>query len=119
MRLVQKAMMPVVRQVDLAEVLLSGLMQQATPAEQVGRAEDVFYEFIPGVRELLRDSVRQADQLRVLREVSRLIESQSDLRLIPQPFSPVMPRSSVHKICNPISKVVAELAPQVVRRLGW
>jgi hypothetical protein len=119
MRLVQKAMMPAVRQVDLAEVLLAGLLQQVTPAEQVGRAEDVFYEFFPGVRELLQDSVKQEDQLRVLREVSRLIESQTGSTidfgaLLAGDASALEPQDFY-----PIGQKFAEIASNVVSRLGW
>jgi predicted Rossmann-fold nucleotide-binding protein len=77
MRLVQKAMMPVVRQVDLAEVLLGGLFQEVPNNAVTGRPEDVFYEFLPGVPEILEESVSEADRWRVLREVSRLVESQA------------------------------------------
>jgi S1-C subfamily serine protease len=119
MRLVQKAMMPSVRQVDLAEVLLGGLLQQVTPAEEVGRAEDVFYDFFPGVRELLQDSVRQADQVRVLREVSRLIESQTGSTI---DFAALLAGDSLAfgpQYLFPMGQKFAEVAANVMSRLGW
>jgi hypothetical protein len=119
MRLVQKAMMPVVRQVDLAEVLLGGLLQQVTPANEVGRAEDVFYEFFPGVRELLQESVSQADQKGVLREVSRVIENQAGTTI---DFSALLsgdPSSLGSLTLYPLGQRFAEIASPVVARLGW
>ena len=119
MRLVQKAMMPAVRQVDLAEVMLGGLLYQMTPPEQVGRAEDVFYEFFPGVRELLQASVKEADQLRVLRSVSRLIESQTGTTidfsaLLAGGVSTLRPQH-----LYPVGQKFAEVAANVASRLGW
>jgi hypothetical protein len=119
MRLVQKAMMPMVRQVDLAEVLLGGLLQQVTPANEVGRAEDVFYEFFPGVRELLQESVSQAAQQGVLREVSRLIENQAGTTI---DFSALLsgdPSALGSLALYPLGQRFAEIASPVVARLGW
>jgi hypothetical protein len=119
MRLVQRAMMRIVRQVDLAEFLLSGLVYQLTPATQASRAEDIFYEFFPSVREILQASVRQADQLRVIREVSRLIEIQTGntidfAALLAGDESALGPQNTY-----PVGQKFAEIASSVVRRLKW
>jgi hypothetical protein len=119
MRLVQKAMMPIVRQVDLAEVLLGGLLRQITPVSEVDRAEDVFYEFFSGVRELLQESVSEAEQRRVLREVSRLIETQAGTTI---DFSALLSgdQSSLGSLAlYPLGQRFAEIASPVLTRLGW
>ena len=119
MRLVQKAMMPTVRQVDLAEVLLGGLLQQVPTGTETGRAEDVFYEFLPGVRELLQESVSEADQQRVLREVSRLIENQVGNTI---DFSALLSGdwSSLGSLAlYPLGQRFAEITSTVLLRLGW
>jgi WD40 repeat protein len=118
MRLVHRAMMPAVRQVDLAEVLLSGLLRQVTSEAEAGRAEDVFYEFFPGVRELLQSAVKEADQLRVLRSVSRLIEAQTGSTL---DFAALLAGdawSEGPQSRYPIGQKFAEVATGVVRRLA-
>ncbi len=75
MRLVQEAMLPASRTGHLAEVLLGGLLERARfPAGTSGDEDSaVLYEFQPGVRELLRSTVRRSAGLLVLRQVSRYV----------------------------------------------
>ena len=117
MRLVQKAMMPTVRQVDLAEVLLSGLLEQETHAKQTGPAEEVFYRFYPGVRELLLNSVTQVEQKRILRSVSRLIEEITGTTIS---FGALLAGdrwATEHSREYPVGEKFAEVAAIVARRL--
>jgi hypothetical protein len=119
MRLVQKAMLPRVRQVDLAEVLLGGLMRQNPSANVGGRGDAVFYEFYLGVRELLQDSVKSTDQVRVLQEVSRLIESQTGTTL---DFGALLVGDKAtigQQGLYPLGQKFAEIASDVLKRLGW
>jgi WD40 repeat protein/tetratricopeptide (TPR) repeat protein/predicted Rossmann-fold nucleotide-binding protein len=119
MRLVQKALMSKVRQVDLAEVLLGGLVEQVTPPEQVGRSEDVFYEFFPEVRGLLQDSVKESDQLRVIRAVSRLIETQTGSTI---DFEALLAGSAMEgdqQGLHPLGQKFAEVATTVLHRMRW
>ena len=70
MRLVQSSLLPESRQVHLAEFFLSGLIQGSAAAQ--GRAPDeVEYQFLPGVRELLLDESFALDSVEVQRAVSR------------------------------------------------
>lgn len=119
MRLVQKAMLPIARQVDLAEVLLSGLMKPLTGPAALEREENLFYEFFPGVRELLLASVKQADQVRVLRAVSRLIESQTGHAI---DFAALLTGKAWMEETQgsyPIGHRFARIAADVLSRLNW
>ncbi|HZE33657.1 MAG TPA: FxSxx-COOH system tetratricopeptide repeat protein [Actinoallomurus sp.] len=71
MRLVQEAMLPAPRTVQLAEVLLGGLLDPLrVSADPADGDRTVLYEFHAGVRELLRSTVRRSTALRVLDQVS-------------------------------------------------
>lgn len=61
--LVQETQLPGTRQWHAAEVLLSGLLRQVTPPDAVDDPNEIEYEFVEGVRELLLEAavVRAAD----------------------------------------------------------
>ena len=61
MRLVQAAMLPMSHQVHLAEVLRSGLIKRVASYELAESADDVQYDFVEGVRELLITTVLLSD----------------------------------------------------------
>lgn len=117
MRLVQKAMMSSVRQIDLAEVLLSGLLEQDGSSKQVGQAEDIFYRFHPGVRELLLDSVTEGDKKRVLRAVSRLVGEMTGTTINFRALLAGDPTALEHSREYPLGEKFAEVAEVVARRL--
>jgi Caspase domain len=77
LRLVQRVMLPAARQVHLAEVFLSGLFERQTPASPDILPDHVEYEFVPGVRELLRSRVPIDEAIDVLHEVSAYIGQRS------------------------------------------
>src|SRR5204862_4193778 len=66
-------MLPQARQVHEAEVLLGDLLHVVGGAEQAN-PEEVTYDFHPGVRELLLDTVRTERSLAVLKGVSQYVE---------------------------------------------
>ena len=73
MRLVQQAMLPGSAHVHLAEVLLGGLLERLT-SDGLDRAPDeVEYDFIDGVRELLQDTVLGSDTMRVIHTVGDFV----------------------------------------------
>jgi hypothetical protein len=53
MRLVQQSMNLSPEQFHLAEVMLSGLIERVTPPDAAVPADQVFYDFVPGIREML------------------------------------------------------------------
>ncbi|QJT06319.1 hypothetical protein G9272_43375 [Streptomyces asoensis] len=65
MRLVQRVMLPESRPAHLAEVFLSGLLQHTRPISATSE-----YEFVEGVQEVLRGTLRRSDTSRVHDEVS-------------------------------------------------
>jgi hypothetical protein len=73
MRLVQRALLPQSRQVHLAEVWLSGLIDRPREIDYKTQADDVEYSFVSGVRELLLNSLRAGEAVSVLKEVSKFV----------------------------------------------
>jgi hypothetical protein len=65
MRLIQQAVSPSPEQFHLAEAMLSGLIERVTPKDAAVPADQVFYDFLPGVRELLLGTLssQEADTL--------------------------------------------------------
>jgi len=59
---------------QLAEVFLGGLLQRKTADIGVD-PDEVLYDFLPGVRELLLERLRQRDALCVLRAVSDFVQA--------------------------------------------
>jgi predicted Rossmann-fold nucleotide-binding protein/tetratricopeptide (TPR) repeat protein len=74
MRLVWRTRLPEASQVHLAEVFLSGLLQEVGPPGGTVDPEQVQYDFLPGVREVLLASVPPAESLDTLQSVSRYVE---------------------------------------------
>ena len=73
MRLVQQAMLPGSAQVHLAEVLLGGVLERQTPAGLDRAPDEVEYDFVGGVRELLQDTVLGSDTMRVIHTVGDFV----------------------------------------------
>jgi hypothetical protein len=73
MRLVQQAMLPGSAHVHLAEVLLGGVLERRTPAGLDRAPDEVEYDFIDGVRELLQDTVLGSDTMRVIHTVGDFV----------------------------------------------
>jgi hypothetical protein len=74
MHLVQQVMLPESRQVHLAEVFLSGLLEQKTVADPALPPDHIEYDFLAGVRELLLPTVVRGESFRVLEAVSSFVE---------------------------------------------
>ncbi len=53
MRLVQQCVSASRERFHLAEVMLSGLIERVTPADAPALPDEVFYDFVPGIRDLL------------------------------------------------------------------
>jgi hypothetical protein len=80
MRLVQTALFPQeARQVHLAEILLSGIIQRATPPEIACDPEEILYDFLPArgsepsIRALLQRHLVSSDAVRILEELGRYV----------------------------------------------
>jgi tetratricopeptide (TPR) repeat protein len=77
MRLVQGAMLPSSRPAHLAEVFLSGILERIveTGATDNSSQDDVEYDFLPGVRDMLISELPKPDALQVLANVSNFVSS--------------------------------------------
>ena len=118
MRLVQQSMMPASTQVHLAEVYLGGLMYQLpAPASTALQPDELLFEFYDGVREILRKSVSPRETLRVLTEVSNLVEERLALEggfgaLV------VQPGAREEYVLDSTSLAFAHLGAQILRQFG-
>lgn len=79
MQLVQRAMLPQTGPTELAEVLLSGLVVSAGPTAGTGvgggeAADSPWYDFVPGVRDLLLRRLSAGEAALVLKHCSLYIE---------------------------------------------
>jgi tetratricopeptide (TPR) repeat protein len=72
-RLVQRTMMPKARQGHIAEVFLSGLLRRRTPAEAAVHPEYVWYDFLAGVREVLRQGLSLYEDALVMERVTEYV----------------------------------------------
>lgn len=71
--LVQQEMLPGSRQIHAAEVLLSGLLRQVTPPDAVEDPDEIAYEFVDGVRELLLEAAPLLHPSEVIERLSSFI----------------------------------------------
>ncbi|MFV6028864.1 SAV_2336 N-terminal domain-related protein [Streptomyces sp. NPDC056264] len=69
MRLVQQATVPGSGQTDLAEIFLSGLIEERSGQAQPRDPDEVVYDFRSGVREELLAELTRGESLRVLEQV--------------------------------------------------
>jgi len=71
MRLVQQHYkLSQTRHSHLAEVFLSGLLTRETPTDIHVDPDEVWYDFYPGVREILREIIRVSDGIEVMQDIS-------------------------------------------------
>jgi type VI secretion system ImpC/EvpB family protein len=77
MRLVQRVMLPESRQVHLAEVFLSGLITRQEPHDPAMPPDDIRYDFVDGVREVLLSTIFVSEAVEVLTRVSQFIDGQT------------------------------------------
>lgn len=73
MRLMQMGM-PERAQVHLAEILLSGLIERITPPDPNLLADLVEYDFVPGIREELVDSLTLSEGMRIDSSILQIAE---------------------------------------------
>jgi tetratricopeptide (TPR) repeat protein len=75
MRLVQGAMLPSSRPSHLAEVFLSGILKRIgeTDGSNNSSQDDVEYDFLPGIRDMLISELPRQDALQVLANVSNFV----------------------------------------------
>jgi len=75
MRMVQRVMLPHSRQSHLAEFFLSGLLRRCDDCVSGDGYAGIFYDFVPGIRDLLLDAGEIPDAVQVQRILSQHVES--------------------------------------------
>jgi hypothetical protein len=115
-RLVQRAMMPGASRFSLAEVFLGGLLFRLD-AQETAEPDEVQYDFIPGVREVLLRRLRKNEALRTLREVSEYVGANFGQA---RDFSALLAGADLagDLLVGPDSRPFATVAAQVLRLLG-
>lgn len=117
MRLVQHVMLPETRQTHLAEVFLSGLIKRIVPEDSSSTAEEVEYDFLDGVRDILLSKVLINEQVEVLSYVSHFIDRETgnpvDFRALVA--DPTRTEQIMIEQCN---RRFANVATHVLYRLG-
>lgn len=115
-RLVQLAMQKTSKQSHVAEVFLGGLLRRIGP-DNAADPDAVQYDFRPGVREELLRRLRRYDALRVLKEVSTLVDARFGQA---RDFPALLAGADVtgDYMIGPESRPFAEVAVRVLRLLG-
>ncbi|WNG53412.1 tetratricopeptide repeat protein [Archangium gephyra] len=117
MRVVWQARLPEASQVHLAEVFLSGLLEEAGPPAGTTDPEQVQYDFRPGVREVLLASVPLAESIDTLQSVSRYVEERLGQTLDFQAMLADPTAFGGEQLDEPL-KPFARVAAAVLRQLG-
>ncbi|HVB24716.1 MAG TPA: SAV_2336 N-terminal domain-related protein, partial [Ktedonobacteraceae bacterium] len=113
-RLIQQAMLPQAQQVHVAEIFLSGLLEEVFHNEATNDPDSVEYDFLPGVREVIRETVPIPDEFQVIEVVSTFLGSRyGHLRdfyaLATTPSLVKLGGFSITKDSRPFAKIVASV----------
>jgi CRP-like cAMP-binding protein len=117
MRLVQRVMLPQSRQVHLAEVLLSGLIKQEQVDDLTVHSDDIRYDFLDGVRDLLLDTTLNSNTIGVLSLVSKFVDEHTG-KLIDFQALIEDPTLAYRINLNETSRPFATLAIRILQRFG-
>ena len=117
-RLIRETLLPDSLQVNVAEVFLGGLLK---PLAEIGldtNPDEILYEFIDGVRDLLIDSVPTNYVLNVVDEVSKYVAKKVGLSL--EDFAAVLRCEKEIEDSSIVEKIdyFATITAQVLRNLG-
>ncbi|MFD3697485.1 SAV_2336 N-terminal domain-related protein [Streptomyces sp. NPDC058646] len=123
MRLVQRTMLPDSEPSDLAEVLLSGLLRRSGPAP------GQWYEFVPGVQDVLLGPLGRDEAALVLKHCSEYVQAHfgrgvrnfpalavSQLTGAPVAADPDGPPDAGRPPAGPLPQAFAQVSAKVVRR---
>jgi formylglycine-generating enzyme required for sulfatase activity len=120
--LIQQTLLKESMQVHVAEVFMSGILKPVTAintASGTTKGEIVNYDFVPGVRDLLINSVRTPDVEQVFHEVSQYIASKAGISI--KNFAALLSADTEwdEKTKQDINiKSFAKIATDVLYRLG-
>ncbi|OLT58620.1 formylglycine-generating enzyme family protein [Moorena bouillonii] len=117
-QLIQQTLLPKSAQIHVAEVFMSGLLQSITPVDQDSNPNYIEYEFKPGVRELLVDSVPISKTLSVNEKVSEFLADQLGLSVKDFEARLLTPATASNDELEEKIRPFARLKAQVLGRLG-
>ncbi|MCA2693032.1 MULTISPECIES: AAA-like domain-containing protein [unclassified Microcystis] len=117
-RLIQETLLRESQQVHVAEVFLGGLLEPLSVMDLEANPNDVLYEFMDGVRDLLVDSVPSGYVLNVMDEVSKYVAKRVGLSL--QDFAAVLrnPQAIAAQENASNFEYFATVTAQILRSLG-
>jgi hypothetical protein len=115
MRLVQQAMFPESKPSHLAEVFLSDLLHSTTPAYRIRNlnADEIEYDFLPGIRGELLGQLTRTDALQVLSKVSNFVSKRLGS---PNDFPALLTLGD--RAADNLGRPFAKVAENVLRSLG-
>ncbi|NEO47492.1 MAG: hypothetical protein F6K55_26565, partial [Moorea sp. SIO4A3] len=117
-QLIQQTLLPKSAQIHVAEVFMSGLLQSITPIDQDSNPDYIEYEFKPGVRELLVDSVPISKTLSVNDKVSEFLAKKLGLSVKDFEARLLTPATASNDDLEEKIRPFARLKAQVFKRLG-
>ncbi|NEQ83981.1 MAG: formylglycine-generating enzyme family protein [Moorea sp. SIO2I5] len=97
---------------------MSGLLQSITPVDQDSNPDYIEYDFKPGVRELLVDSVPISKTVSVIDKVSEFVANQLGLSVQDFEGRLLTPATASNDWLEPKIRPFAHLKAQVLKRLG-
>jgi hypothetical protein len=117
-RIVQDSLLKDSRQVHVAEVFLGGILDQVTEVHLDTKPYNIQFDFVKGVRELLLESIPEAEIKDVVNEVSDFVAETIGLTL--EEFVAVLrnPEKSNNTELVNKSRPFARVTAQILRRLG-
>ncbi|NEQ10830.1 MAG: formylglycine-generating enzyme family protein, partial [Moorea sp. SIO4E2] len=117
-QLIQQTLLPKSAQIHVAEVFMSGLLHSITPIDQDSNPDYIEYDFKPGVRGLLVDSVPISKTVSVIDKVSEFIANQLGLSVKEFEAYLLKPATAINDDLEPKIRPFAHLKAQVLGRLG-
>ncbi|NEP35179.1 formylglycine-generating enzyme family protein [Moorena sp. SIO3B2] len=117
-QLIQQTLLPKSTQIHVAEVFMSGLLQSITPIDQDSNPDYIEYEFKPGIRELLVDSVPISKTISVIDKVSEFIAKKLGLSVKEFEARLLTPATTSNDWLDQKIRPFAHLKAQVLGRLG-
>jgi hypothetical protein len=119
-RIIQAQMLPESRQVHVAEVFLGGLLTPLSEIRAETNPDSVEYDFMPGVRDILLESIPALDSLDVFGKVSEFVANRLGVSLaefaavLKNPAQAKDEKVAVAEKVRPFAKVTA----QILKRMG-
>jgi hypothetical protein len=114
-RIVQYSMLRTQSLVPLAEVFAGGLLQRMTSAEEDLPPDEVDYDFVDGVREVLQSALTGTQTLSIFRAVARYLESTIGAGVS---FAALLAGAEGDGELDPRFRPFAEVSTKLMDRLG-